>query len=584
MGRLLSINVGLPREIAWHGETVRTATWKSAVDGARTVRRLNVDGDAQGDLGGHGGENRAVFVYQIDAYRYWESELRRDDFVMGQFGENFTVDGLSDDDVCIGDRYRVGSAVFEVTQPRVTCYRVGIRMNEPRMPALLVAHRKPGFYLRVLEEGEVRAGDPIEKVADGPERMTVAEIDDLLYLPGHPRAQLERALRIPALSPGWRTSLQALLQQDDTTTGNPGLAPPDVASAAWSGFRPARIAAFANETSSIVSLELEATDGAALSMPLPGQFVVVRLRPQPNATAVMRSFSLCGLPNTARYRLGIKCELHGAASAYLHESARVGDPLEVSAPRGAFVLASGDAPVVLMSGGIGITPVLAMLHALSAERSVRTVWWLHGARERAEDAFADEVRELLAALSDARAHIRYSRPGAGDRLGSDFNSVGRLDIALLEQLGVARESDFYLCGPTSFLSDLRAGLAAWGVAAARIHSETFGSGPSVTPGIVGAARHAPHPPAGTAGTGPLISFARSNLAVPWDDTYSSLLDLAEACEIPVRWSCRTGVCHTCESGLIAGRVRYRPEPLEAPAAGDLLLCCSQPEGEVVIDI
>src|SRR5207244_4789618 len=162
------------------------------------VRRLNIDGDGQGDLAGHGGEHRAVFVYQMDSYRYWRRELKRTDFTFGQFGENFTVEGLADSEVCVGDRYRIGGALFEVTQPRVTCYRVGIRMNEPRMPALLVEHRRPGFYFRVLQEGEVGAGDEIVKVADGPERITVAETDGLLYLPGNSREPVERALRIPA--------------------------------------------------------------------------------------------------------------------------------------------------------------------------------------------------------------------------------------------------------------------------------------------------------------------------------------------------------------------------------------------------
>ena len=205
--RLLSVNVGLPRDVAWQGKTVRTAVWKEAVRGPRVVRRLNVDGDGQGDLAGHGGEHRAVFVYQMDSYRYWQSELGRNDFVYGQFGENFTVEGLSDREVCIGDRYRIGGALFEVTQPRVTCYRVGIRMNEPQMAALLVARGRPGFYLRVLEEGEVEAGDEIVQVGAGPERMTISEIDALLYLPGRSRSQLERALRIPALSAGWRKLL-----------------------------------------------------------------------------------------------------------------------------------------------------------------------------------------------------------------------------------------------------------------------------------------------------------------------------------------------------------------------------------------
>jgi MOSC domain-containing protein YiiM len=205
------------------------------------VRRLNIDGDGQGDLAGHGGEHRAVLVYQVDSHRYWLERLGRNDFAYGQFGENFTVDGLSDQTVCIGDRYRIGGALFEVTQPRVTCYRVGIRMNEPQMPALLVAQGRPGFYFRVLEEGEVGAGDEIEQVATGPECMTVLEIDALLYMPKHPPGQLERALRIPALSAGWRASFRALIEQKQSSaaaTGNAGLAPATGPTAAWQASQP----------------------------------------------------------------------------------------------------------------------------------------------------------------------------------------------------------------------------------------------------------------------------------------------------------------------------------------------------------
>src|SRR5262249_22800367 len=227
------------REVAWNGKTVRTAIWKSPVEGRRRVRKLNIDGDAQADLGGHGGEQRAVFVYQMNSYSYWERFLGRHDFSFGQFGEKFTVDGLLDAEVCIGDRYCIGDALFEVTQPRVTCYRLGIRMNERRMPALAVAHRRPGFYFRVLQEGEVGPGDEILKVGDGPEHMTVAEIDALLYLPGHSRAQVERALRIPALSKGWQGSFEAILEQESSTktvVGNPGLANEEQMPA-WPGFR-----------------------------------------------------------------------------------------------------------------------------------------------------------------------------------------------------------------------------------------------------------------------------------------------------------------------------------------------------------
>src|SRR5260370_5908531 len=259
MPRLLSVNVGLPRDVAWRGKVVSTAIWKTAVQGRHVARRLNIDGDGQGDLVGHGGEHRAVFVYQIDSYRYWQAHLGRSDFSYGQFGENSTVDGLPDGEVCIGDRYRVGSAVFEVTQPRVTCYRVGIRMNEPQMAALLVSHGRPGFYFRVIEEGEVEAGEEIVKIAGAPERLTVSEANALLYMPAHPSSQLQQALRIPALSAGWRASFQALLDRErsgSAVTGNPGLTPAAGPPPAWTGFRPLCVSRKDRESASVTSLVL----------------------------------------------------------------------------------------------------------------------------------------------------------------------------------------------------------------------------------------------------------------------------------------------------------------------------------------
>ena len=587
VGRLLSVNVGLPQDVSWNGRTVRTAIWKEAVTGRRLVRRLNIDGDGQGDLAGHGGEQRAVFVYQIDSYRYWERQFSRQDFTFGQFGENFTVDGLADDEVRVGDRYRIGSALFEVTQPRVTCYRVGIRMSEPRMPALLVSHRRPGFYLRVLQEGEVEAGDEIARVSTEPEGMTVAEIDALLYLPRHPRDQLERALRIPALSPGWQGSFRALLesQTNGSSTGNPALAPQAWPPPAWSGFRKLRIARVDRESTSVISLTLEPPDGMPLPPFLPGQFVVLRLKPTATAPAILRSYSLSSAPQEGRYRVSVKLEPGGAAGTHLHLRARPGEALEVSAPRGSFTLASGDGPVVLVSAGVGATPVLAMLHALATTRSQRQIWWLHVAKNGAEHSFAEEVRGLLRQLPAGHSHVRYSRPNSADRQGLDFDSPGRLTPEVLDELGVPEDADFYLCGPSSFMENMSAGLAARGVAPHRIRTESFGAAPSITPGVTQTESRRPHPPVGRAGSGPLVSFARSDLGVRWDPTFDSLLALAEACDVPVRWSCRTGVCHTCESGLLAGAVRYSPEPLEAPGESNVLICCSQPVGpDVIIDL
>jgi ferredoxin-NADP reductase/MOSC domain-containing protein YiiM len=585
MGRLLSVNVGLPRDVTWQGRTVHTGIWKAPVEGPRMVRRLNIEGDGQGDLAGHGGERRAVYVYQMDSYRYWQNQLGRNDFVYGQFGENFTVDGLSDEEVCIGDRYRIGGALFEVTQPRVTCYRLGIRLNEPEMAALLVKHGRPGFYFRVLDEGKVEAGDEITQVASGPEHMSVFEINALLYLPGHPRNQLERALRIPALSAGWRRAFEALLTQErkGVTTGNPGLTATSGPPPAWRGFRPLRVSRKVRESGNVISLVLEPTDGQPIPAGLPGQFVVLRLGPA-SAPALMRSYSLSGEPGARYYRVSIKREAHGAASAYVDDELKVGDIVQASAARGSFTLRPGDTPVVLLSAGIGVTPVLAMLHALAAEASTREIWWLYGTRSGREHPFAEEARGLLEALTHRHSHICYSSPDPVDRPNVDFDTAGRLSTRVLQELDLPRNGDFYICGPSTFMSDLTAGLAALGVAPDRIHTEMFGAGPSKTPGIAASPRRPPHLPAGPPGSGPMVSFARTGLNVRWGSSFQSLLELAEACDVPVRWACRTGVCHTCETGLVAGKIGYRPDPVDAPADGNLLICCSQPGSDVVIDL
>jgi len=529
--KLISVNVGLPRDITWRGETVHTGIWKEPVQGRRMVRRLNVDGDGQGDLAGHGGEHRAVMVYQMDSYHHWENHFGRRDFTFGQFGENFTVEGLPDDEVCIGDQYRIGGALFEVTQPRVTCYRVGIRMDEPAMAALLVSHHRPGFYFRVLEEGEVGAGDESQKIADGPERMSIAEVDALLDLPGHPRDRLERSLRIPALSQGWKQSFQALLDQESaghSGAGNPGLTGSAVPPPAWPGFRSLRVARVDRESASVVSLSFEATDGSRLPAALPGQFLVLRLRIRPELPTILRNYSMSGAPGADAYRVSVKQETDGAASTFLDNHVQVGDVLEVSAPRGTFTLRPGDGPVVLMSAGIGATPVLAMLHALASAASRREVWWLYGARNRNDHPFANESRGLLKTLERGKAYVAYSRPGPEDRIGQDYDLAGRLSMPVLEQIGVPRVAHFYLCGPSAFLKEFTSGLNAWGVPPARIHAEIFGPEESITPGIGANSPRTPHPPAGNPGSGPQVSFTRSGLTIPWDSRFQSLLELAEA--------------------------------------------------------
>jgi ferredoxin-NADP reductase/MOSC domain-containing protein YiiM len=584
MARLLSVNVGLPRDIEWHGRTVHTGIWKSPVQGRRLVRRLNIDGDGQGDLAGHGGEHRAVFVYQIESYRYWQEQLGRTDFVMGQFGENFTIQGWPDDTVCIGDRFQIGGALFEVTQPRVTCYRVGIRVNEPRMPALLTSSNRPGFYFRVLQEGEVGADDEIVKVAEARDRMTIAEVNALLYSPHHPRDQLERALRLEALPLGWRASFEALLKSG-SASGNAGLMPQAASHPSAPGFKRLTVTAIDHESSDVVSLVLEDPTGGALPAALAGQYLVVKFEPTAGTPAFYRSYSISAAAVTDHYRISIKLEPNGSAGTYLTQHIHKGDALSVSAPRGAFILEPQERPLVLLSAGIGLTPVLAMLYSLASERSTRQVYWLHAARDGAHHPFAAEVRRLLQTLPNAHGYVCYSRPRSEDQVGKDFDVVGHLSQSDFQKVGIPPDAEVYLCGPNRFMKDMEQELAKTGVVPTQIHREIFNGGESLMPGVVAASVPLPHPPLKDPQTGSWVSFVRSGVAAHWDPTaYRSILELAEACDVPVRWSCRAGVCHNCESGLVTGAVAYEPEPLDAPARGNILICCSQPRGDVAIDL
>ena len=586
MAELVSVNVGMPKNVSWNGRTVYTGAWKTPVDGPRMVRRLNVDGDGQGDLGGHGGENRAVLVYQQASYRHWATELRRDDLTPGAFGENFTVDGLPDDEVCIGDRYRIGEAVFEVTQPRVTCYRVGLRLGEPRMAALLVSHRRPGFYCRVLAEGDVEAGQEIVKISTGPEQVTVAEIDALLYLPGHPRDALERALRIPALSPGWKTSLRSLADQgggDAAAQGNSGLTGVINPPPAWPGFRPLQVTAIHDESRHVRSVTLVSPDRSRLPKWLAGQSITLRILPESGSAPLIRNYSLSNEPGSDEYRISVKRETYGTVSRHIHEHVNIGDVLDVAAPRGIFFLDDGQAPVLLVSAGVGVTPVLSMLYSLVDNGSTRPVWWLHGARDSSEHPFAQEARGLLKRLPRSQSHIYYSRPMPTDREGVDYTEQGRLTAEELRRLGPPHNAHAFLCGPASFMDELSEGLATYGLEPRAIHSEIFGAHGALTPGIAAELRP-PHLPEGPAGDGPEIQFARSAISAPWGPHYSSLLEFAEACDVPTRWSCRTGVCHNCETALLSGRVRYDLEPLQPPAEGSILICISTPSEPVVVDL
>ena len=209
--KLLSVNVSLPKEVPYKGKTVRTGIFKEAVQGRVKLRGLNLAGDGQADLVGHGGIYKAVHAYSIENYDYWKRELGRDDFSYGQFGENFTVEGMLEDNVHVGDVFRIGTALVEVTQPRVPCFKLAMKMGMPEFLKVFMPSERVGFYFRVLEEGEVGAGDALERLKVGPEQMTVREMFHLLYFAKQKLEGARKALRIPAMSPGWRGSFEQIV-------------------------------------------------------------------------------------------------------------------------------------------------------------------------------------------------------------------------------------------------------------------------------------------------------------------------------------------------------------------------------------
>ena len=482
------------------------------------------------------------------------------------FSENFTVTGMADDQVCIGDRYRLGEATLEVTQPRVTCFRVGVRLGQPEMPNLLVAHRRPGFYLRVIREGHVRAGDcldrsPADRTPSPSRRWTACCTCPTGHRP------LRKAVDVPALSPGWRQSFTELLAAHETSTG--ATAPPIGVEPGWSGFRPLRVAGTHRESAAIMSIRFEADSDTPLPVPRPGQYLTLRV-PDAGDPAPLRSYSLSGAGG--QYRISVKRENRGVVSRWLHNNIRPGSVIDVAAPRGDFYLTDGGGPVVLLSAGVGVTPVLAMLHALADASSDREVWWLHTTRDADTHAFMQEVSDLIGALPHARQQVFYT------------STAGRLDHRSIAALRLPQDATVYMCGPDQFMTDMRMALTEVGINPAHIHTELFAALPTINPGVVATPTARPHPPAGPTGTGPPVSFSRSGLTVNWSSDYGSILELAEACDVPTRFSCRSGVCHTCVTQLIEGTTVYTQPPLEPPPDGTVLICTAEPQDGIVLNL
>ena len=579
--KLVSVNVSLPREITVKGKTVRTGIFKEAVVRRVPVDTLNIDGDRQADLIGHGGPFRAVLVYSLENYAYWEHELGQSGFEFGHFGENFTVDGMLEGDVHVGDVFRIGTALFQVTQPRVPCYKLAIKVGIENFYSRILESGRPGFYFRVLEEGEVGAGDAIERVRLDPVGLTVRQVSHLLYFDKDDLEGARTALRIEALSPGWRQSFEKRLAKAQRATKSE------------EKYRTLVVTRKVPESESITSFYLAAEDGEPLDTFLPGQFLPLRLNIPGQYVPVYRTYSLSDRPGAEHYRLTIKREpappdlpnvYPGVSSNYFHDHVDVGSTLSAKAPRGRFYLdPKGETPVALVSGGVGQTPMISMLNAIVAAGTERPTWFVHASRFGREHAFSEAVRRLAEEHNNVHVHIRYSQPSPADVIGRDHDDTGRIDADLLKRLGPDDECDFYLCGPTGFMRSLFDGLLSWGVPEQRIHYEFFGPASAVrerakvaTPRRVAEAAECC--------TDLEVTFSTSGVRANWNPSFESILDLAEANGLSPDYSCRSGVCQTCMARIEEGEVEYVIEPLDPPDDGSVLICVSKPMTPVVITL
>ncbi len=498
---LLSVNVGMPKDVSWHGKTVYTGVWKDPVAGPQMVRRLNIDGDGQGDTKATAASSGPCSSTRSSPTSTGGSTSGATTWRYGNFGENLTVDGLPDDEVCIGDRYRIGEAEFEVTQPRVTCYRVGMRLGEPELPALLVSHHRPGFYMRVITEGRIQAGDPIVKTTTGPGALSVADTDALLYLPGRDRAKLRVAAAIPALSPGWQGSFRDLLAgpQDGGTASAGGTEP---APPAWPAFRKLRVTKVVRESEN-VSLVLphgrrrrRAPGGPRGPVPHAAGDRRRAAGPGPQLLAVVGPRRR-HLPDQRQAGAPRRRER-------LPEPAACGRERSWTWPRPAVTSpsATSTGPVLLISAGIGVTPVLSMLHQLAARaQPAGSLVAVRGTRTARAPLRGARRTPCSPRCRNAREHVFYSAATPAERRRAHA-AAGHLTKEALAGLGIPAGASAYICGPASFMADMQDALTAIGLGQAAIHTELFGALPSINPGITGQARQAPHQPPGPPGPRP----------------------------------------------------------------------------------
>jgi ferredoxin-NADP reductase/MOSC domain-containing protein YiiM len=576
MMKIVSLNVGLPRTVQWKGKAVSTGIFKTPVSGRIQLRSLNFDGDRQADLSVHGGLDKAAYVYASEHYAYWRRELPDMALPWGTFGENLTTEGLNADTLQIGDRFRIGSAEVMVTQPRLPCFKLGLRFGRDDMAKRLLASGRFGFYFRVVAEGEIAAGDEVLLIERAKDSQALSEIARLYARDKDDLEALQRIIRVVALPDDWRDFFKEQIQRVGAHVRQPAAQRP-----AWPGFRFFILRAKVRESQDVSSFHLVPEDGQPLPPYLPGQSLTVRLAVPGVERPVIRSYSLSDAGQSDHYRLtirrigsrtGVKA---GLASTYFHDRLVVGDRIEVKAPAGTFTIDARqtDQPVVLIGGGIGITPLLSMLKYIAAEEAHREAWLLYGVRDDRDYIMRTQLEAIAQKHPNIRLHIFCSR-SACSMDNPDVLHIGHIDLNAMKRLLPSKAYDFYVCGPPAMMDSVTRDLQTWGVPTERVHTEAFG------PAAVSRTVHGP-------GTRPDcgfdVTFERSGVTAQWSRCESPLLELAEDHSVAIEFGCRAGSCGTCVTRLLSGSVRYLHQPNAPLEAGQILPCIAVPAEPLRLD-
>jgi ferredoxin-NADP reductase/MOSC domain-containing protein YiiM len=568
--KLLSINLGLPQDLEINGKITRTAILKKPVDHPVMIHISGPEGDKRAV------HPDAVYAISGDHYDYWARELSADrsKWDYGHFGENLTIEGFDEEGMHLGDILHIGETVkLQLVSPRVPCSKFSWRMHQDaNFLRRFSLSGKTGFYLKVLQTGQIQAGDSIQHEVLDPEAITIAELSrHLVNINEASEEELYKLLsheHLGLTAQGISRTRLATLKDLELMRSN-----------RWQGWSSAEIYKIEPESKDVLSFWIRLSDQMQIAGYRPGQFLTCRLNI--DGEELIRTWTISQFePESKSYRISVKKLAGGKASTYLHENCSEGMKLEIKPPNGSFSLdRSTGNPIVLISAGIGITPMISMLKG-HLERSLQPVpplYFLYVTQNKENHPFADEVEELIQGQERMKRLRFYTHPSDTDEITKDYDINGNFSSEILENLMEGnqvywgdrwhdwpkQEAHFYLCGPLGFQNFVTEELKGWGVKEEYIFTESFNPSSGEAVGIKPESAK--------------VIFSKSGIRADWSELEDlTLLELAEKHGIDAPNACRMGVCETCECVLQAGEVYYEHGPLAKRCEQSVLICCAKP--------